>query len=242
MAEQAKSSSFELIRNLFIGSLLMVGGAMLNGKTMLPEADRARNLQEALAKGEAHGHNWNEHSGNGLFDGVGKVQNMLDGMGLPLNLGITIATVGVLLIVFPLIKLFFTNPLQAALEERNSNLENTFTEAESLRNEMTSMKSDYERKLATTEAEAREKINAQIKEAQSLRQSLLAEATEKSDALIKQAQAEIASEKAKALTDIRVHVTGLALGAAEKVVAKNMDSDLNRKLVDDFIKDLEVSR
>ncbi|MEI7987216.1 MAG: F0F1 ATP synthase subunit B [Armatimonadota bacterium] len=161
-------------------------------------------------------------------------------IGIDFQPGKTLGSIGMFLILFPVIQSFFIAPLAAAIEERNTNLENTFSEVESMRSEMATMKSDYERKLAETEADAREKINSQIKEAQTLRQSLMAEAASKSDALIKQAQEEIAGEKSKALRDIQVHVTDLALAAAEKVVGKNMDSDTNRKLVADFIKDLEV--
>ena len=168
--------------------------------------------------------------------------NKLEEQGLPVNPGITVATIGVLLITFPAIAAFYTKPLKASLDERNGNLESTFQEVESLRNEMTAMKSDYEKKLAASESDAREKINAQIKEAQALRQTLMAEAASKSDALIKQAQEEIAGEKSKALREIQVHVTDMALLAAEKVVGKNMDTDTNRKLVADFIKDLEVAQ
>ncbi|MEI8281493.1 MAG: F0F1 ATP synthase subunit B [Armatimonadota bacterium] len=163
-------------------------------------------------------------------------------IGIDFQPGKTLGSIGMFLVLFPVIQSFFIAPLATAIEERNSNLENTFSEVESMRSEMSAMKSDYEKKLATTEADAREKINAQIKEAQALRQSLMAEAASKSDALIKQAQEEIAGEKSKALRDIQVHVTDLALAAAEKVVGKNMDSDTNRKLVADFIKDLEVAK
>ncbi len=167
-------------------------------------------------------------------------QGTIQGLPIDLEPGKTLGSIGVFLMLFPVIQSFFLNPLGSAIEERNTNLENTFSEVESMRSEMATMKSDYEKKLATTEADAREKINAQIKEAQSLRQSLMAEAASKSDALIKQAQEEIAGEKSKAIREIQIHVTDLALVAAEKVVGKNMDSDTNRKLVADFIKDLEV--
>lgn len=169
-------------------------------------------------------------------------QGTIQGLPIDLEPGKTLGSIGVFLMLFPVIQSFFLNPLASAIEERNTNLENTFSEVENMRSEMATMKSDYERKLAETEADAREKINSQIKEAQVLRQSLMAEAASKSDALIKQAQEEIAGEKSKALRDIQVHVTDLALAAAEKVVGKNMDSDTNRKLVADFIKDLEVAK
>jgi F-type H+-transporting ATPase subunit b len=166
----------------------------------------------------------------------------LDHQGVPLNPGITVATIGVFLILFKVIQGFYTTPLMQALDERSSNLESTFSEAETLRTDMAAMKADFERKLASTEAEAREKVNAQIKEAQALRQTLLSEATEKSDALIKQAQDEIAAEKSKALGEIRTHVTDLALAAAEKVVGQNMNSDMNKKIVADFIGSIEVPK
>jgi F-type H+-transporting ATPase subunit b len=159
---------------------------------------------------------------------------------ITIEFGKTIGSIGVFIALFPVIESFFVKPLTAAIDERNSNLETTFSEVETLRNEMTTMKGDYEKRIATTEAEAREKINAQIKEAQSLRQSLMAEAAAKSDALVKQAQEEIASEKAKVLGELRTHVTDLSLTAAEKVVGANMDTAANRKLIADFIADLEV--
>lgn len=159
---------------------------------------------------------------------------------ITIEFGKTIGSIGVFISLFPVIESFFVKPLTAAIDERNTNLETTFSEVETLRNEMTTMKGDYEKRIATTEAEAREKINAQIKEAQSLRQSLMAEAAAKSDALVKQAQEEIASEKAKVLGELRNHVTDLSLTAAEKVVGANMDTAANRKLIADFIADLEV--
>ncbi len=159
---------------------------------------------------------------------------------ITIEFGKTIGSIGVFIALFPVIESFFVKPLTAAIDERNTNLETTFSEVETLRNEMTTMKGDYEKRIATTEAEAREKINAQIKEAQSLRQSLMAEAAAKSDALVKQAQEEIASEKAKVLGELRTHVTDLSLTAAEKVVGANMDNAANRKLIADFIADLEV--
>lgn len=226
MSQEQQNSKGLPIVNFIIGIALMVGGMFADKQLRVPHVEGA---------GEA-AHGAAEHAAQWTVPFL----NKLDEMKLPVNPGITLATIGVFLIVFPLIKYFYTNPLEAALSERNHNLESTFNEVETLRNEMAAMKSDFEKRIATTEAEAREKINAQIKEAQALRQSLMAEAADKSDAMIKQAQEEIAGEKSKALREIQVHVTDLALQAAEKVVGKNMDNDLNRKLVADFISDLEV--
>lgn len=160
--------------------------------------------------------------------------------GLEYDLGLSIATIGVFLVLFGVINTFYFVPLREAIANRNEELVQTFSEAESLRAEMGKMKTDYESRLASTEANAREQIQSNIKEAQTLRQNLMAEASAKSEAMIKQAQDEIEANKAKVLTDLRVHVTDMALLAAEKVIGENMDNDRNRKLIDDLLTRAEV--
>src|SRR5690349_17793460 len=74
--------------------------------------------------------------------------------GIPLDLGKTVATIGVFLILFPVVRTFFVTPLSDAINARASELESTFSEAESLRAEMSTLRSDYERRLSETEAQA----------------------------------------------------------------------------------------
>lgn len=161
-------------------------------------------------------------------------------MGLPLDPGKTVAVIGVFLILFDVMEMFFFKPLNEAIQARNGELESTFTEAEQLRSDMSKMKVDYEKRLTDTEANAREQIQAQVKEAQELRKTLMAEAQGKADELVAKAQEEIAGEKAKALADIRVHVAGLSMMATEKILGENMDNERNRKLVDEFLDKVEA--
>jgi F-type H+-transporting ATPase subunit b len=106
---------------------------------------------------------------------------------------------------------------------------------------MEKMRIDYDRRLAKSEASAREQIQSQIREAQNLRTQLMTEASAKADQLVQQAQAEIEAEKAKVLVELRTHVVDLALLAAEKVIGENMDTERNRTMVDDFINKVEVN-
>jgi len=165
----------------------------------------------------------------------------LEEQGLPLDPGKTLAVMGVFLIMFPLVKMFYIQPLGDAIQERNSALEQTFADAEDLRAEMTKMKTDYEQRLVATEANAREQIQNQIKEAQTLRQSLMSEATQKADELVAKATEEIKMEKERVLTDLRIHVTDLTLAATEKLLGENVDNDKNRRLVNEFIDTVEVA-
>lgn len=162
--------------------------------------------------------------------------------GIFIDLGKTVAVIGVFLIVFPLINTFYLKPLQEAIDDRNNALERTFTEAEELRAEMTQMRSDYESQLARTEADAREKIQAQIREAQVLRQQMLAEAGALKEEMVQRAGEEIQREKEKVMQSVRLEVVGLTLGATEKLLGTNVDSDTNRRLIQEFIDKAEVPK
>ena len=167
-------------------------------------------------------------------------QTALQEQGIPLNIGTTIAVIGVFIAWFPIIKLFFISPLAEAIETRNAELEKTFAEAESLRADMTRMKEEYEQRIAQTEASAREQIQAQIKEAQQLRQQLMAEAAAQADELKRAAQEDIARETEHVMADLRVKVVNMTLLATEHLIGNNMDDERNRKLVEDFISRVEA--
>lgn len=171
-----------------------------------------------------------------------EMQAELAKQGIPLDLGLTVAVVGVLMILFPVLNSFYFKPLADAINERTHALESTFGEAETLRSEMTKMKSDYEQRLAATEAEARSQIQAQIREAQNLRQTLMTEASAKADEMVKRAQQEIEAEKQKVLGQLRREVVNLTISASERILGENMDSDKNRRLVTEFIDSVEVPR
>ncbi|MGE0000667.1 MAG: F0F1 ATP synthase subunit B [Fimbriimonadaceae bacterium] len=164
----------------------------------------------------------------------------LEHQGILLDPGKTLAVIGVFLILFKVLDTFYFTPLRDAINERNNSLEATFTEAATLRSEMDGLKSEYESRIAETEASARAEIQAEINRAQELRRSLEAEARSKADEMTRRASEEIAAEKARALGDIRLHVANLTLQATEKLLNENMDNDRNRRLIDEFLDKVEV--
>ena len=166
----------------------------------------------------------------------------LEEQGIPLDLGKTVAVIGVLMIVFPLVKTFYLQPLQDSISTRTKDLEDTFGQAQSLRSEMERTKAEYEQRLKETEDSARQQIQAEVKKAQEIRAQIQAEANAKADEMLKKAQEEIAAERERALVDMRVHVATLSLQATERILGENMDNERNRRLIDEFIDQVEVPR
>lgn len=213
------------IVGLLAGGVLMVGGFW--------SSIQLTNAIDAIHHGEP---------ATGPFASVAPALLKLEEAGIPLDPGKTLAAIGVFLILFPVIKSFFVTPLKQAIDERNSDLERTFSEAEELRAEMLQLRTNYEKQLERTQAEAREQIQSSIREAQNLRQTLMSEATERADQLVAKAHQEIAAERDRVVAQLRAEVTDLALTAAERVIGANMDTEANRRLVDDFINSVEVTR
>ncbi|MCX7800198.1 MAG: F0F1 ATP synthase subunit B [Fimbriimonadales bacterium] len=168
-------------------------------------------------------------------------QKALGEKGVPLDLGITTATIGVFLVLLPIIRVFYIKPLEEAILERNTQLERTFSEAEELRAEMARLRSEYEERIAQTEAEARAQIQQQIREAQQMRQQLMAEAAERAEELLARAREDIERERQKVLAELQLRVVDLSLSAAEKVVGASLDDEQNRRLVTEFIQKVEAA-
>ncbi len=167
-------------------------------------------------------------------------QKDLEAQGIPLDLGKTVAAIGVFLILFPVIKSFFLKPLQEAIDQRTHSLESTFADAENLRAEMAQMKSDYEKRIIQTEEDARNQIQSQIKEAQDLRTQMVSEANARVEEMQRKAREEMESERNRVLTEVRLHVADLSLQATEKLLNENVDNERNRRLIDEFIATAEV--
>lgn len=171
---------------------------------------------------------------------IGKSWNLTLPGDLVLHFGKTIATVGIFMFVMPLIKMFYTNPLWAAINERNTNLENTFTEAETLKQRMADLKTSYEQKLADTDAEAREKIQIALAEAQEMKARIIEDARLQAEEVKARANEELNRERAKMLVDLRTHVVDLTMTATRKVIGESVDEAKQRELVERFIETSEV--
>lgn len=168
-------------------------------------------------------------------------QESLAEQGIPLDLGKTVAMIGMFLALFPVLNFFYFKPLGTAIHERTSELERTFGEAAEMREEVQKLRDDYEKRLAQREAEAREQIQATIRDAQTLRDQLRADAVQQAEEFKKSALSEIESEKQKILTDLRLHVVNLTLQATEKLVGESMDDAKSRRLVEEFIDKVEAT-
>lgn len=147
---------------------------------------------------------------------------------------ILISLVGFLILLFVLMKFAF-GPIAATLQARQDKIKGDLDEAESRRNEMVALQRDYETRLAAIEDEARNKIQAAVKEAQSARDEILTRAHTDAQAIVQRGNEEIASERAKSLTEARNQIVDLATLMARQSARENLSAAGQAGLIDDAI-------
>lgn len=168
-------------------------------------------------------------------EGTGGNSNVL----LPPTYELVIGTIAFFTIFFLLSKFALPN-IKKTLEARTESIEGGIAKAEKMQQEASITLAQYRQQLADARSEA-----AKIRStAESERTNLISEARTEAQVVAQgvtqQANAQIAAEKSKAVNELRLDVSNLALDLASKIVGASLQDDQRAKaVIDQFIKDLE---
>ena len=129
-----------------------------------------------------------------------------------------------------------------ATEEREAKVRQQLAQAEEMNLQAKALL-DEQRKLT---AEARASAQALLADAKAAVEQERAHALEKikqdQDSLMDRARRDIGIERDKAIAELRREAVDLALGAASKVIGQRLDSDVDRRIVMDYVANVERSR
>jgi F-type H+-transporting ATPase subunit b len=146
---------------------------------------------------------------------------------------------GFLILLWGLRK-FAWGPVLAMLERRRQKITSEFELAALKQAEADQLKSRYEQELRTIDAQAREKIKDAMAEGQRLQAEIKAQANQEAlDRLARNAD-EIEREREKAKELIKQQVIDLSLRSAEKILRQKLDDGAQRRLVSEFIDEVEA--
>lgn len=141
---------------------------------------------------------------------------------------------GFLLLLFFLQRVVLSKAF-AFLDSRQADIKSTYDQMDADRASMDRLRAEYEQRLAGIEAEAREKIQAAVKEAQALRDNLVADAQQQAEAIVEKGRNDSERERQKAFLEMRAQIVSLAINAAGKVIGESLDATRHAALVDNFI-------
>lgn len=139
-----------------------------------------------------------------------------------------------------LFKRFLFEPVKKIVAKRQAAVNQIYTDAETAKSQAENAKNDYEEQLRGAKADA-----------EALSERTLASARLRSDEIIKSAESEARSIKEKAelaieadrkkvMDQARSEISDMAVGIAEKLVKKELDSEGQDVLIDQFINEFEA--
>lgn len=156
-----------------------------------------------------------------------------------INLGTLLFQIVNFFVLVGILAKFAYKPLLKVLEDRRNKIASDLDNAAKARQSAEQMKAEYEVQLSKARSEAQAIVDKAVKQAAKEGQAQL-EAIRAQIAREKEvAQAEIANEREAAIRDMRNEVVTLSMAVAEKLLNKNMDSDMNAKLVAECIDQLQ---
>jgi len=158
---------------------------------------------------------------------------------LPPTYELVIGTIAFFTIFFLLSKFALPN-IRKTLEARTEAIEGGIAKAEKLQQEAATTLSQYRQNLAEAKSEAAKIRSSAESERATLISEARNEAQKAAQVVTQQANAQIEVEKTKAVNELRLDVSNLALNLAEKIVGASLSDDAKAKAgIDQFIKDLE---
>jgi F-type H+-transporting ATPase subunit b len=138
-----------------------------------------------------------------------------------------------------LIWAIFFKPVSSILETRRERIEQGLRDADAARVEREQAAAERLAVLTSARQEANELLARAQKQAEDSRDRQIAETRAEIERLRERATSDIESERVRALAEVRSQVADLALAAAARVVGETMTESRERRLVEDFLKDLK---
>jgi len=151
------------------------------------------------------------------------------------NLGLTVWTIVIFLIVLAILAKFAFPKILGAVEERERHLADLAEAAERDRAEAAALVEEHRRLVEETRGRVQEALNESRSTAERMRAELMEQARREHDDLLARARSEIAAERAATLDQVRRDAVDVAMAAAEKLVRRNLDSADNRRLVEEYL-------
>jgi len=136
---------------------------------------------------------------------------------------------------------FAWKPLLGALQERETSIQASIDQARSDREQAQALVRQQRELLEQARRERAEALTAGQRDAETLKAEILTEARSQRDQLLKQTQTQIEAGMRQARAELREIAADLAIQAAGKLLERSLDTATHRRLVEEYLADLDGS-
>jgi F-type H+-transporting ATPase subunit b len=159
---------------------------------------------------------------------------------LTVEFGLMFWTVIVFLVLLLVLKKFAWPALLGAVEAREKALEEQLAEAERNRAEAARLLTEHQKLIAEGKASAHALL-AEARTAAEKERALAMEKTrQEQEELLERARRDIAAERDRAVAELRREAVDLSLAAASKLIGERLNSETDRKIVQEYLASLDA--
>ena len=160
---------------------------------------------------------------------------------LNLNWQIIWAVVNIAVLYF-LMRKFLFRPVTEMMDKRQKLIEDSLAEADRKNAEADQLKAQYEEKLRQADETSADILRAARQRASKEADQMLRSAQERAQKTMEKVKIDLEVQRQDALRQMRESVADVALLAATQIVSRNMDDEINRQLVEDFLSEMGVKK
>ena len=149
--------------------------------------------------------------------------------------------IGVLLNTFILllvVKKFLFEPVNKILEERKSQVSNTYEEANAALENAHTLENEYTDKLSAAKEESAEMLRNAAQRAQTRSEEIISAAKNEAEGIMTRANADIERERQRAISSVKDDISDIAVDIAEKVIGREVSHEDQDRLIDEFISEI----
>ena len=143
-----------------------------------------------------------------------------------------------ILVLYWILKSILFKPVTEFMEKRANNIKEMFESAQSNKEHSENLKAELKQQLDKAVEEAEKIINESRVKAEKQYEETIGKAKEDAKAIVEKAQKDMENERNRMIEELKGQIAGIAFAAASKVIQKNLDTEANKKLVDQFIKEV----
>jgi F-type H+-transporting ATPase subunit b len=154
------------------------------------------------------------------------------------NVGLMVWTLVIFGLVFLTLRKAVFPRITEALDRRQKAIEDSIDAAERTRHEADALLAEYRERLSDARGQADDIVARARRTAEASEGEILAEARVKREEMMAQTRRDIEQETRRAIQQIRAEVADLTVLATEKVTRKSLDSDDQRRLVEQALAEL----
>jgi F-type H+-transporting ATPase subunit b len=133
-------------------------------------------------------------------------------------------------------------PLLKIVDEREKAIREHVEGAEKAAAEAKALLTQHQEMLRAAGRERDAILQEAMKEAEQVRGEAVGKARTEADHVVARAREQMQREKEQAIVELRAQVADIAVEAASRIVKSSLTQEAQKKLVDDYIKDLPTAR